>query len=128
MRRRTYFKAMLAGFLSSCGAQAKEPSIELQLDLSVNPAKEKEMLKNFHTVFRPAASKQPGFIDSKMLKLSSALQGSAPAGANYRFMISFASEGDRKKWVATAVHQRVWPLIENALSSKNYTILLYEVS
>jgi len=128
MKRRTSFKAVLATFMSAYTVQAKEPSIELQLDLSVDPAREKEMLKNFHDVFRPAASKQPGFIDSKMLKLNSALQGSAPAGANYRFMISFATEGDRKKWVATAVHQRVWPLIENALSSKNYTVLLYEVS
>jgi heme-degrading monooxygenase HmoA len=128
MKRRTYFKAMLATILASQAAHAKEQPIELQLDLAVDPAKEKEMLKNFHTVFRPAAAKQPGFVDSKMLKLNSTLQGSAPAGANYRFMISFASEADRKKWVATPVHQRVWPLIENSLTSKNYTILLYGVS
>jgi heme-degrading monooxygenase HmoA len=128
MKRRTYFKAMLATILSSHLAEAKEQAVDLHLDLAVDPAKEKEMLKNFHTVFRPAAAKQPGFVDSKMLKLNSTLQGSAPAGANYRFMISFASEADRKKWVATPVHQRVWPLIENSLTSKNYTILLYGVS
>ena len=82
------------------------------------------MPQNFRTVFRPAASKQPGFIDVKMLKLRTALQGAAPAGANYRFELTFESEEQRKQWVATATHQKVWPTIENTLTTKNYTVLL----
>jgi hypothetical protein len=117
-----------AAGMNSGAAQTKQRPIELHVDLSVDPAKEKEMLKNFHTIFLPAAGKQPGFITVKMLKLTSALQNSAPAGANYRFMISFQSEEYRKKWVANPVHQEVWPTIENTLKSKDYTILLYEVS
>jgi len=130
MKRRKYLKTMLAvaAGMRSGMAQTKQRPIELHVDLSVDPAKEKEMLKNFRTIFRPAASKQPGFIDAKMLKLASALQNSAPAGSNYRFMISFQSEEHRKKWVAAPVHQEVWPAIENTLKSKDYTILLYEVS
>jgi len=84
------------------------------------------MLHNFHNIFRPAATKQPGFLDVKMLKLRSALAGTAPAGANYRFELTFASEGQRQAWVATPTHQRVWPTIEKTLASKNYTILLYD--
>ena len=56
------------------------------------------------------------------------MQGAAPPGANYRFMISFETEEQRKQWVATAVHQKVWPTIENTLNNKNYTVLLYDVA
>ena len=130
MQRRTYLKTMLAGAGASAlgaAAPAGHP-VQLLVDLSVDPAREQEMLHNFHTVFRPAASKQSGFIDVKMLKLRSALQGSAPPGANYRFELTFASEELRKKWVATDTHQEVWPTIEKTLKSKDYIVLLYDVA
>jgi len=44
----------------------------------VDPAKETEMLQFFETSVRPEASRQPGYIDLKMLKLSSTLRGPAP--------------------------------------------------
>jgi hypothetical protein len=129
MKRRTYLKTMLAanaGALAAGAADAAHP-IQLHVDLTVDLAKEKEMLKNFETVFRPAASKQPGYIDVKMLKLRSAVQGQAPAGVNYRFSLTFPNEELRQKWVASEVHQKVWPTIENTLSTKNYTVLLFDV-
>ena len=129
MKRRSYLKTMLAGAAASgAAAQKTQHPIQLHVDLAVDPAKEKEMLHNFRTVFRPAASKQPGFIDVKMLKLRSALQGAAPNGANYRFQLTFENEELRKQWVATAIHQKVWPTIESTLASKNYTVLLYDVT
>ena len=70
--------------------------------------------------------KQPGFIDVKMLKLCSALAGAAPNGASYRFELIFASEEQRKAWVATATHKHVWPTIEKTVASKDYTALLYD--
>jgi heme-degrading monooxygenase HmoA len=127
MKRRLYLKTMLAG-----GAMAftKAPGtgnpIELHVDLSVDPAREQEMLRNFKTIFLPAAKEQPGYVDVKMLKLRSALQGSAPSGANYRFVLKYASEQLRQEWVASATHKKVWPTIENTLTSKNYTVLLYD--
>jgi hypothetical protein len=51
--------------------------------------------------------------------LQTLLAGAAPAGANYRFELTFASEEQRQAWVATATHQRVWPTIESTLASKN---------
>lgn len=131
MQRRTYLKRILAGagFLTGMGAAraaAPEHPIQLHVDLSVDPAKEQEMLHNFKTIFRPAASKQPGYVDVQMLKLRSALQGNAPESANYRFVLTFVSEELRQKWIASATHQRVWPTIENTLNSKNYTVLLYD--
>lgn len=127
MKRRTWLQTIFAGACATnVRAAVKERPIQLHVDLSVDPAQEQEMLHNFHGIFRPAASKQPGFIDVKMLKLRSALAGVAPSGANYRFELTFASEDQRKAWVATDTHQRVWPTIEKTLTSKNYTVLLYD--
>jgi hypothetical protein len=129
MKRRTYLKALLAAGAASSALPAADAArpIQLHVDLSVDPAKEKEMLKNFETIFRPAASKQPGYIDVKMLKLRSAVMGKAPAGVNYRFNLTFQSEELRQKWIASATHQKVWPTIENLLSTKDYTVLLFDV-
>jgi hypothetical protein len=126
MKRRTYLKTMLAVAFVAEAATDKEHPIQLHVDLTVDPAKEQEMLHNFHAIFRPAASRQPGFIDVKMLKLRSALAGAGPNGANYRFQLVFASEPQRQAWVATETHKRVWPTIEKTLTSANYTILLYD--
>lgn len=136
MKRRAYLKSVLAGAGSlavagpaalnaAAGASGK---IQLHVDLSVDPTQEQEMLHAFETVFRPAAAKQPGYVDVQMLRLHSALQGSAPAGMNYRFTLTFASEELRQRWVASETHQTVWPTIEKTLSSKNYRVLLFEVS
>jgi len=129
MNRRTCLKAMLAAGASAAGAQAAGPGhpIQLHVDLAVDPTKEKELLHNFETIFRPEAAKHPGYISVKLLKLRTAIQGSAPAGINYRFALTYQSEELRQKWVASAEHQRVWPTIENTLSSKNYTVLLFDV-
>ena len=86
------------------------------------------MLQNFHKIFRPAAAKFTGFIDVKMIKLRSAVMGNAPSGLNYRFVLTYQSEELRQKWVASDVHQKVWPTIENTLRSKNYTVLLFDVA
>src|ERR1700730_7900684 len=129
MKRRTYLKTMLAGAgAAALEAAAPEHPIQLHVDLAVDPAKEQEMLHNFKTIFRPAAAKQPGYIDVQMLKLRTAVKGNAPAGANYRFVLRYASEELRQKWVASAIHQKVWPTIENTLTSKDYIVLLYDVT
>jgi heme-degrading monooxygenase HmoA len=130
MKRRSYLKTMLAAAAVPAAVRAADTTrpIQLHVDLSVDPAKEKEMLKNFETIFRPAASKQPGYIDVKMLKLRSTLMGKTPAGVNYRFVLTYQSEELRQKWIATDVHQKVWPTIENTLTTKNYTVMLFDVS
>ena len=128
MKRRHCLKTILAACGSAAIVRAAGTApILLHVDLSVDPAKEKEMLHNFETIFRPAATKFPGYIDVKMLKLRSALMGTAPAGVNYRFALTYQSEELRQKWVASAIHQKVWPTIENTLTTKNYTVLLFDV-
>jgi antibiotic biosynthesis monooxygenase (ABM) superfamily enzyme len=130
MRRRACLGVILAG--ASMGAVAIQGadaprSIQLHLDLAVDPAKEAQLLQFVETTFRPAASRQPGYIDLKMLKLSATLRGPAPEGANFQFVLTFTSEELRQQWVASATHQKLWPTVESTLTSKNYTRLLYEV-
>jgi len=130
MKRRTSLKTILAALATAAGALVAAPgrAIQLHVDLAVDPARAKEMLHNFETILRPEAARHPGYIDVKMLKLRTALQGSAPAGVNYRFSLTYRSEELRQKWVASPEHQRVWPTIENTLTSKNYTVLLFDVN
>ena len=129
MKRRSYLTAMLAALAGMKGVRAqtagKNP-IVLNCDLSVDPKREEEMLNNFQTIFKPAAEKFEGYIDVKILKLRTVYTGSAPAGMNYRFQLTYASEELRQKWVRSAIHQKVWPTVENTLSSKNYTTLLFD--
>ncbi len=113
--------------MGAAQAAVVKHAIELHVDLAVDPAKERDMLEIFHRSFRPAASRQPGFIDAKMLKLRAAKRGAAPPGANYRFVLLFATEEQRQAWVATPVHQKTWPLIVATLTNPDYAALLYDL-
>jgi heme-degrading monooxygenase HmoA len=128
MQRRKYLKATLAATASPLLSGAEEPKgrIQLHVDLTVQPAKEKEMLEHFHKVFKPAAAKMKGYINVEILKLRSALAGSAPASTNYRFVLTYESEELRQKWVASDVHQKVWPPIEKTLAHTKYNVILYD--
>jgi heme-degrading monooxygenase HmoA len=129
MNRRSYLTAMLAAGAASRAVHAQQTAknpIVLYCDLSVDPSREQEMLKNFHTIFKPAAEKFPGYIDVKLLKLAKVYTGSAPAGANYRFQLTYESEEARQKWIHSGIHKKVWPTVENTLSSKNYSTLLFD--
>ena len=129
MKRRTCLQTIVAGAVASLAAAAEtgQRPIQLHVDLQVDPAKEKQMLHIFHTQFAPAAARQPGYMGAKMLKLRSAVQGAAPAGANYRFVLLFQREEQRQAWIKTPIHMKLWPTIENTLTSKDYTVLLYDV-
>jgi heme-degrading monooxygenase HmoA len=106
---------------------ARKP-IVLYCDLAIDPAREAEMLRAFETRFRPAAEsfRGRGFIDLKMLKIRTVIQGQpAPAnGINYRFQLTYESEEQRQVWVKSDIHQEVWPLIEDTVTNKDYLVLL----
>jgi heme-degrading monooxygenase HmoA len=112
----TMAAAGAAGGLPS--AAAAKP-IQLHCDLEVDPAREKEMVNAFHNTFEPVIRKQPGFVDVKLLKLRQALAGEPGTKATYKLLISFQTEEQRLKWVATDDHQRVWPAIEKTLRKFN---------
>jgi antibiotic biosynthesis monooxygenase (ABM) superfamily enzyme len=130
MKRRTCLKTLLAAGAGSVAAHAAatSPQIQIHCDLAVDPAKEKEMLRIFETVFRPTAAKFAGYIDVKMLKIRTIEMGSVPKGVNYRFVLQYQNAELRKKWIDSPEHKKAWPMIENTLASKNYTCLLLDVA
>ncbi|WP_158789741.1 hypothetical protein [Granulicella sp. L46] len=102
--------------------------IVLYCDLAVDPARESEMLAGFHDKFKPAAKQFDGYVDLKMLKLRSVIQGrpAPPNGINYRFQLTYESEKKRQLWIHSDTHQKVWPLIEDTVTNKDYLVLLTE--
>ena len=105
MKRRTCLKAAIAA-MSAAGAvkAADRPAhgIRLDVDLTVDPAREKEMLKNFHEIFKPAAIKQPGYIDVQIFKLRTVVMGKPPGRCKLSLRISLikARNCDRNGWPA----------------------------
>jgi len=108
-------------------AAAQTRHIRLYVEMDVPPERERGMLQTFHDTFVPEAVKHDGFIRVKMLKRRSILQGTAPAAHTYRFELEFESEELRQKWIASAAHQRVWPLVERTMTTqKDYPVVLYD--
>jgi hypothetical protein len=101
--------------------------IQLHADLAIDPAREAEAIRYFEDKYRPTASRFEGYLDLRLLKLQTALAGSAPAGINYRFSITFTSEVLRQKWVESEQHQEVWGTLETFLTKREYDFLLFEV-
>jgi hypothetical protein len=137
MNRRTLLRYVgLAGLaqaghsLLAQGGGSKEKAVAnpivLYCDLAVDPAQEQKMIDHFHNDFKPAAQGFEGYIDVKIVKLRRIMAGGPPppANMNYRFQLTYESEELRQKWIKSAVHQKVWPLIENTLVDKNYLTLL----
>ena len=115
----------LGRFVASARAQTKH--IRLYVEMDVPAAREREMLDAFHNTFVPEAVKHEGYIRVKMLKRRSFIQGTAPVEHNYRFELEFESEELRQKWIASAGHQRVWPLVERTMKTqKDYPVVLYD--
>jgi hypothetical protein len=127
---RTAFAATVAALglgRYAAPAAARTKHIRLYVEMDIAPAREREMLDAFHNTFVPEAVKHEGYIRVKMLKRRTMIQGSAPPAHNYRFELEFESEALRQKWIASAGHQRVWPLVERTMTTqKNYPVVLYD--
>jgi hypothetical protein len=118
--------AALGGrFAAPAGAQTRH--IRLYVEMDVPAEREREMLDAFHHTFVPEAVKHQGYIRVTMLKRRSILQGTAPAAHTYRFELEFESEALRQKWIGSAGHQGVWPLVERTMTTqKDYPVVLYD--
>jgi heme-degrading monooxygenase HmoA len=82
----------------------------LNVDLKVRSDAGPTLEKAFGEVFRPAISSQPGFEHILLLH-------SGKNQDEYRLGIAFQDETSQKRWVATDLHQEVWPKIETNCSS-----------
>ena len=126
MNRRNCLLLMGTAVAGHCAAPGATKATQLHVDLDVDPGRESELSANFRNTFRPAISKQPGFIEVKLLKLRSAIAGQAPQNINYRLIISFETESQRQSWVATEEHQWAWPTINRTLKASR-GLLLFDV-
>jgi heme-degrading monooxygenase HmoA len=93
--------------------------VALHLDLQVHPGAGPELENSFRDIFRPAISAQPGFSGVALL-------ASTSEADRYRLVIEFQSEELRLNWVATELHQQVWPRMEAHCVSyavKNFTVV-----
>ncbi len=127
MTRRKSLEAF-AALTAAASLEAAVPAepIQLHVELEVAAGKETELVQNFKKIFRPTISKQDGFVEVKLLRLRTTPKGDAPK-SNWRLLISFKTEEQRVKWVATADHQRVWPSIEGLLTGQKFGAVLYDV-
>jgi hypothetical protein len=101
-------------------------AIQVHGDLAIDAAREDAAVTYFETVYRPTARRFEGYLDLQLLKLTTAVTGVAPAGVNYRFSISFASEALRQRWVASPEHQEVWGALDGFLTNHDVTFLLFD--
>jgi len=128
MNRRTSIKAIAAvGAAAALPAPAAANPIQLHVDLDVDTVKEKDLVANFQKVFQPTIRKQPGFVDVRLLKFRKAMVGEGPGKWSYRLLISFQTEEQRLKWVASDDHQKVWPTIERNLKGTKFAAWLYDI-
>lgn len=119
--------ALAAAAAHSAHGASKLP-MQLEVDLNIDPAKEKALLETFDKTFRPTIRKQPGFVNVMLLKFVKAGAGVAPEGMNYRMIVGFETEELRMNWVKSADHARVWPQMEKHFRSPKFNALVFDVA
>ena len=135
MKRRSCLKVLLgtvgimatraANGAPAAAAEGQRPIDSTWISLSIPPGKRRCCVSSRAN----SGQRHRGNRDLSPSRCSndSTLRGPAPAGCNYQFVLSFASEDLRQKWVATPIHKATWPKIESTFTSPNYSRLLYEV-
>jgi heme-degrading monooxygenase HmoA len=79
----------------------------LHVDLEVKPGSQQALENTFVATFVPAVSQQSGFRTVELLRPFE------DGGGNYRLSIAFDDRHSQKTWVATDLHQVVWPQMES---------------
>jgi heme-degrading monooxygenase HmoA len=76
----------------------------LHIEVRVKPGLKQSLEKTYLEKFRPAISAQEGFNAVTLLH-------SKEDDAKYRLCLTFDQQESQQKWVATDLHQEVWPAI-----------------
>lgn len=115
--------------LSIAKPLAEPKAMVLQMDFVVDKANAKDFEKMYYSVYVPAMTVQEGYLSSKLLRLFP--EGLAteieaePTSYNYQIQISFDTEENRRKWVASDQHQIAWPAASSL--AKEYKWRGYDV-
>jgi heme-degrading monooxygenase HmoA len=86
----------------------------LFVDAKVKPGSEQGLEKLYTETFRPAISAQEGFVGVELLRPNR-------SGDEYRLRIAFETHPLQQKWVATDLHQQVWPQMERHFADYSVT-------
>jgi mannose-6-phosphate isomerase-like protein (cupin superfamily) len=91
----------------------KPKAMALQMDFVVAKENAEAFEKMYYSVYVPAMTVQQGYLGSKLLRLfdvnlSKEIQAE-PTTYNYQIQISFDTEENRRRWVASSQHQIAWP-------------------
>jgi len=92
---------------------AKPIAMVLQMDFIVAKENAEAFEKMYHSIYVPAMIVQQGYLGSKLLRLfpeniSKEIQAE-PTTYNYQIQISFNTEENRRRWVASEQHKIAWP-------------------
>ena len=74
----------------------------LHVDLTAKAGLSDALMATYRDVFCPAIAKQPGFLETKLLR------SKPPMARTHRLVIVFEKEELQKQWVATDLHQEAW--------------------
>lgn len=91
----------------------KPKAMALQMDFVVTKENAEAFEKMYYSIYVPAMTVQKGYLSSKLLRifpeaLEKQIEGEATE-YNYQVQISFDTEENRRKWVASPQHQIAWP-------------------
>ncbi|HEU4860393.1 MAG TPA: hypothetical protein VFT15_11170 [Chitinophagaceae bacterium] len=94
-------------------APVKPKAMALQMDFVVPKENAEAFEKMYSSIYVPAMTVQQGYLGSKLLRLfpdniEKEIQGE-PTTYNYQIQISFDTEENRRKWVASEQHKIAWP-------------------
>jgi mannose-6-phosphate isomerase-like protein (cupin superfamily) len=104
--------ASIASDAADVAAQPK--AMALQMDFVVTKANAAAFEKMYKTIYVPALRKQVGYLESKLIRifppvLEKKIEGE-PTTYNYQLQLSFDTEANRQKWVASKEHVgTAWP-------------------
>jgi heme-degrading monooxygenase HmoA len=76
----------------------------LHIELKAKPGLQQSLEKTYLKKFHPAISAQEGFNAAQLLR-------STDHDTNYRLCLAFDRQASQQQWVATDLHQEVWPAI-----------------
>lgn len=92
---------------------SKPKAMALQMDFVVPEENGEAFEKMYSSIYLPAMTVQQGYLGSKLLRLFSEDMAKTiqaePTTFNYQIQISFDSEENRRRWVASEQHQIAWP-------------------
>jgi mannose-6-phosphate isomerase-like protein (cupin superfamily) len=108
---------------------AQPKAMVLQMDFVVAKENAEAFEKMYHSIYVPAMTVQQGYLESKLLRfypedLAKQIE-SEPTTYNYQIQISFDTEANRRKWVASPQHQIAWPAATSL--AKSYKWRGYDV-